>query len=204
MSEIEDIYELSPLQQGLLFHSVYTPGVGLYIVQFCYRLSGSLDVRQLKRAWQRVIERHQALRTSFYWEDTEKPLQIVHQQVELPWEEEDWSDVAPSERSAYLDEFLQLDRMRSFDLLQAPLLRLTLVQLAEDTFFLIWSCHHLVLDGWSGAQVIKEVFELYEAFTQSRETADNRNIRQYGAYIEWLQQQDIATAEAFWRQRLKG
>jgi len=75
---IEDIYELSPVQQGILFHSLYAPQLGLYFIQFSYTVRGHLNLVAFERAWQQVAARHTILRTSFYWEEIDKPLQVVH------------------------------------------------------------------------------------------------------------------------------
>ena len=95
---IEDIYELSPTQQGMLFHSLYAPETGVYILLSCLTLHGTLNVPAFERAWQRVLDRHSALRTSFHWEEADKPLQVVHRQVKLPLERHDWRGLAPDEQ----------------------------------------------------------------------------------------------------------
>ena len=157
VDNLEDIYELSPMQQGMLFHTLYAPESGVYFEQFSWTLQGSVDVEALRQAWQQVIERHPVLRTAFYWEGLEKPYQVVYQQVESPWEEQDWRSLSTSEQNAQLETFLQADRDRGFDLAQAPLMRLTLIQLGPETYHFVWSSHHLLLDGWSVPILFQEV-----------------------------------------------
>ncbi|HLX56805.1 MAG TPA: amino acid adenylation domain-containing protein, partial [Ktedonobacteraceae bacterium] len=129
---IEAIYPLSPLQEGMLFHRLYDPQSEVYFEQVIFNLHGNLDVPAFKSAWQQVIARHPILRTLFLWEHLSAPLQIVRQHVALPWCELDWQSLPDHEQSAQLQDFLHADRAQGFDLSQAPLLRLNLIRLSEN------------------------------------------------------------------------
>jgi len=200
---IEDIYELSPVQKGILFHGLYAPELGLYLVQFSYTVRGHLDVIAFEQAWQQVVTRHPILRTSFYWEEIDKPLQVVHRHVRVPLAQHDWQEIGPTEQEERLETFLTEDRDRGFNFSQAPLMRVTLIRLADDVYQIIWSKHHLILDGWSGPLVFKEVIQLYEAFCQGQEVS-LASCRPFKDYIAWLREQDLAKAEEFWRRLLSG
>ncbi len=160
---IENIYELSPLQQGMLFHTLYAPQSGIYFEQFCTPIRGGINVAALAQAWQQVINRHSILRTSFFWENIEKPLQVVHSQVQLPIEQLDWRNLSPAEQEERLEDYLEADRTKGFELSLAPLIRLALIRQSEDFYQYILSFHHLLLDGWSGHLVIQEVTAFYQA-----------------------------------------
>ncbi len=203
LEQIEDIYALSPLQQGFLFHTLYAPQAGVYFEQFVWSLRGALDEAAFAHAWQQIVDHHPVLRTSFHWEDLEAPAQVVHRQATLPLERLDWRDLDGAALEARLERYLEADRQRGFDLAEPPLMRLTLIRVADDTFYLLWSCHHLLLDGWSIALVLRDVFRLYEAARRGQ-ALRLEPARPYGDYIEWLQGQDQAAAEAFWRATLKG
>ncbi len=200
---IEAVYPLSPTQQGMLFHSLLAPESGVYVEQLWCNLSGCLDVAAFERAWQHVVARHAPLRSAFAWKSQEKPLQAVQRQVELPLTVEDWRELPVDERDTRLATWLQADRVRGFDLSKAPLLRLTLLRLADDEHLFIWTHHHMLLDGWSLPLVMQEVLTSYESFRQG---LDPRlpPVRPYRDYIAWLGEQDIAAAEAFWRKELAG
>ena len=200
---IQDIYELSPAQQGILFHSLYSPESGVYFVQQCYTLRGNVNTVAFEQAWQQVVARHSALRTSFYWENLDKPLQVVNRQVTVPLEQYDWRGLAPALQQSQLEAFLESDRSLGFDLSQESLMRLTLIRIADDSYHFVWSKHHLILDGWSTALVLKEVVQLYEALCQGQNVPNAPN-RPYRDYIAWLQKQDLSKAETFWRQALSG
>ncbi|BAZ20915.1 amino acid adenylation domain-containing protein [Kalymmatonema gypsitolerans NIES-4073] len=200
---IEDIYELSPLQQGMLFHTLVVPHSGVYFEQFCYALQTQLDVPAFKKAWQRVLDRHPILRTSFYWENLDKPYQVVYRQVDLPWEFQDWRQLSLQEREKQLEVFLAGDRKRGFVLSEVPLIRLALIQVADSSYQFVFSFHHILMEGWSLTWLWKEFYEFYNAFCKG-EDLHLEYPRPFKEYICWLQQQDISKAETFWRETLKG
>ncbi len=199
---IEDAYPLSPMQEGMLFHSLLAPTSGVYIDQLRFDLHGTLDVSAFAQAWQQVIARHPVLRTAFVWEGLEKPIQVVVREVNIPWEYQDWQQFSAIEQQERLETLLHEDQ-HGFELSKAPLMRLTLIQMTEATYHFIWSHHHLLLDGWSLPLIFQEVISYYKAFCQS-ESLFLAQPRPYRDYIAWLQQQDLSQAEAFWREKLKG
>lgn len=200
---IESIYPLSPMQQGMLFHTLYEPQSGVYLEQFCLTLSGNLDISVFQQACVRVVKRHPVLRTLVVWEKQEKPLQVVCKQVELPWQNYDWRSLSATEQQERLEAFLQADRVQGFVLDKAPLMRFTLIRVADDTYEFVWSFHHLLIDGWSWPILCKEVFAFYSALLKGKYLYLNTP-RPYRYYINWLQQQDLRAAEIFWRQQLHG
>ena len=200
---IESIYPLSPMQQGMLFHTLLAPKSGVYFNQVLYTLTGTLQEAAFQLAWQQVVDRHEPLRTLFVWEEQEKPLQVVRRRVALPWEELDWRGLSADQQTLRLEEFLQADRQRGFDVAQAPLMRLTLIRMEEHRYELIWSQHHLLMDGWSGYLVLKEIVAVYQAISQGLEYRMELS-RPYRDYVNWLQRQDLSKAEGFWRAALKG
>lgn len=203
MQNIEDLYELSPMQQGMLFHTLYAPESEVYFEQLLCILSGKLNFSAFQKAWEQVVARHSVLRSSFYWEEIEKPLQMVNKQVDLPWVQMDWRHLTPDEQQKHLEEFLSSDRQKGFNVTQAPLMRFTIIQLGEETYQFIWSHHHILFDGWSMQIILKEVLAFYEA-TQRGENLRLQEVRPYREYIEWLQQQDSDKAKNFWQKTLQG
>ncbi|HZF38189.1 MAG TPA: amino acid adenylation domain-containing protein, partial [Blastocatellia bacterium] len=200
---VEDIYPVSPLQQGLLFHTLQAPNTDMYFLHLSCRFEGQLDKEAFNRAWQEVVNRHTILRTAFVWEGPGAPLQIVQRRVESRCEELDWRSISAADRQSRLEAYLQTNRARGFDLTRAPLLRLTLFQLADNAYHFVWSSHHIVLDGWSYMIIIKEVLMFYDAISRGREL-QLPSSRPYRDYIRWLQSQDLPAARAYWRQKLRG
>jgi hypothetical protein len=191
---IEDIYPLSPAQQGILFHSLSTTDSSNYIAQLLCTLSGDVDARVFDYAWQWVINRHPVLRTLFVWNKGQQPLQIVRRSTYLPFVYHDWRGQSSAEQQEHLDSFLHADRLRGFNVSEAPLMRLALLRTGTDQFQFLWSSHHLILDGWSLPLVLKEVFKSYEAFRQGRELQLEPN-RPFRDYVAWLKGQDLSQAE---------
>ena len=202
-NNIEAIYPLSSLQEGMLFHHLLEPEARAYFVQMSCAFRGDFNVTAFKQAWSRVIERHAVLRTFFTWEQRPKPLQVVLNQMQLPWDQHDWRGLAPVEQEERFDSLLREERQRGFDLSAAPLLHLTLVQLADRRYRFLWSFHHMLLDGWSMPLLLKEIFRFYNAYRDGREL-NVESPRPYRDYITWLRRQDSAKTEDFWRKTLKG
>jgi surfactin family lipopeptide synthetase C len=202
-ANIENIYELSPVQQGILFHSLYESESGAYFVQLSYGLRGMLNIEAFERAWERVVAHHSPLRTSFHWEGLDKPLQVVNKKVQLPLEKLDWRGINLEEQQEKFQAFLLSDRQLGFNLSDESLLRLTLIRLDNQHYHFVWSSHHIILDGWSGALVFKDFALLYKAFCRGEEIT-LPFVGRFSDYIAWLQQQDLSQAEAFWRQALQG
>jgi amino acid adenylation domain-containing protein/non-ribosomal peptide synthase protein (TIGR01720 family)/FkbM family methyltransferase len=200
---VEDIYPLSPMQHGILFHSLYAQESAVYFQQFRCTLRGTLELRAFERAWQQLLARHASLRSTFEWEGLDEPLQVVRRDVRLPLVVHDWRGLSPALQRGKVEDFLERDRERPFNLSRAPLMRLVLVRIDDDISEFIWSYHHLLVDGWSFALALKEIFLLYEADLQSKQSPLGRS-GSYQDYIAWLRQQDEAAAEKFWRRTLKG
>jgi amino acid adenylation domain-containing protein len=202
-NNIEAQYPLSSLQQGLLFHSLYAPQSGVNIEQFVCALHEDLNVSFFKQAWNRIVKRHPLLRTSFRFEGVKEPLQNVHRQVTIPFEEQDWRGLSATQQEDKLNSYLQVDRQRGFQLTDAPLMRLALFRVAEADYQCVWTFHHVLLDGRSFPILFKELFAFYEAFCQG-EDLQLEQPRPYQDYIDWLGKQDFALAENFWRSTLRG
>ncbi len=200
---IEDILPLSPMQQGMLFHSLYAPDSGVYVEQTTCTLRGPLDLAAFRRAWQQALARHAALRAAFVWEEVDEPLQVIQRQVELPLTVEDWRELPADEQAARLEALLADERRNGFDLAEAPLLRLTLLRISDNAHRLVWTHHHLLLDGWSVPLLLGEVFAAYEALRQNQPLR-LPPARPYRDYIAWLVAQDSEAAERFWRGELAG
>jgi hypothetical protein len=203
LENIEDLYELTPVQKGMLFHCLFDSELSLYFFQHIFTLHGNLNIEAFEKAWQLVIDRHPILRTRFYWEEVKNPLQIVYKQVEVPLTYYDWSNINSVEQKAQLDSFIVSDRQKSFDFSQPCLMRHTLIRLTDDKYLYIWSFNHIIIDGWGGSLVFQEFVETYGTLCQDKQTSFAPT-RPFRDYIDWLQQQDISKAENFWRQALKG
>ncbi|WP_218575082.1 non-ribosomal peptide synthetase [Reyranella sp. CPCC 100927] len=194
---VEDVYAATPLQQGLLFHSLLRPGEGLYVNQLRLRLEGTLDVAALRAAWQSAVDRHAILRTRFAWSEGGEARQIVLRRAELPWTETDWRSEADYE--SRLATWRREDVRQGFELDTAPLLRVALFQRPDGGHDLVWTNHHVLTDGWSSARLLGEVVREYAARVGG-ETPAIVTPAPYRDYVSWLSHQ--GNGEDWWRTKL--
>jgi amino acid adenylation domain-containing protein len=200
---IEDTYPLSPMQRGMMYHCLNAPAAREYLEQASLVLRGALNVPALEQAWKQVIDRHPVLRTAFVWDGLEEPMQAVHREGHLDMEYRDLRGLPAARRNDEVAAYIHHEQQNGFDLSQPTLMRLALFRIGDDEHQLVWSNHHLILDGWSKPLIIAEVRTCYEALCENREFQLEQT-RPYRDYIEWLRQVDLAEAEVFWRGRLKG
>jgi len=189
-ANLEDLYPVSPMQAGMLFHAMVETGEAPYMTQLRADLDDA-DLPRLRSAWQAVLARHEVLRTGFL-ASLQPPLQWVARRVELPWREEDWRTRDPDG----LDAWAQADLARGFDLQRPPLMRVALLRTGERRHHLVWTAHHLLLDGWSSSQLVGEVLREYAGMPAPRPAG------RYRDHIAWLQARDPRAGEAHWRAEL--
>ncbi|ATQ76400.1 hypothetical protein CR152_19100 [Massilia violaceinigra] len=200
---IEDIYPLSPLQQGMLFHTLLDGDSGVYLMQDRYRIGGAIDGQAFLRAWQLVVQAHPALRTSFLWKTQKQPMQIVHQHVDVPVEQFDLRGQDDAEQEAFIQQVLADEQKRGFDLSKPPLIRFRLVRLADESYEFIRSFHHILMDAWCISLVTIDCMNAYAELVAGR-TPQLPRPRRYRDYIDWLQKQDRGQAQQFWQRELAG
>jgi amino acid adenylation domain-containing protein len=203
MKNVEDVYPLSPMQEGMLFDALYEPGSGAYVIQVSSKIEGDCNIPAFQHAWQKILERYPSLRSAFVWDRVERPLQVVRKEVNLTWDQPDWRGVPEEEQEKRIKEYLCGERRRGFNFARAPLMRMALIRLQDNRYQFLWSCSHLVMDGWSSNIIFDDLFAFYRAYYDNREI--NRALpHPYRDLISWIKQQDKSQAETFWRSDLKG
>jgi amino acid adenylation domain-containing protein len=200
---VEDVYDLSPMQLGMLFQSLLEPGAGMFVEEQVTPVPDALHPGLLESSWNAVIARTPVLRTSFHWMGIEKPVQVVHRHARLRVEAIDLRALSPESAAAAFAALLAERRRQGFDLEVPPLMRVALVRLAPQDSMFVWHFHHLLIDGWSAPIVLDEVMREYQGLVSGRPHTPRRR-PPYRAYIEWLQRQDREAAERFWRDELRG
>jgi amino acid adenylation domain-containing protein/non-ribosomal peptide synthase protein (TIGR01720 family) len=201
--EVEDAYPLSPLQQGLLFQSLLEPASESYFVQVRFDFAGTLDPDAFREAWFELCRRHAVLRSAFIHQDLPRPMQVVLKDRQPEVGFDDLRHWAREERRARLEAFCLKERRRGFDLQRDPLLRLAVFREGDSDYHIVWSYHHILIDGWCLAILQRDFLEIYAALLDRRlprlpPAAPYRN------YIRWLEGQDRESARRFWRHYLKG
>ncbi|HEV7919902.1 MAG TPA: amino acid adenylation domain-containing protein [Thermoanaerobaculia bacterium] len=193
------LYPATAMQQGMLFHSLLDSGA--YITQSSPVFTGPLDTRLFREAWNIVVARHDIFRTAFVGQES-RLHQLVVASAELPWHEEDWRAFTDEQQRAMFDEYLAADRARGIDVETPPLQRIALFRLGEERYRILWSQHHMLLDGWCKALVHKEVLAAYLALVRG-ETPRFAEATDYERYMRWLRSRDEKQALAYWAEYLK-
>ncbi|HLL47433.1 MAG TPA: amino acid adenylation domain-containing protein, partial [Longimicrobiaceae bacterium] len=187
----------------MLLRTLLGSEAGVNVQQVVCRFREPPDAERLERAWRGVVLRHDILRTRFRWEGVPEPVQEVVPQVRLEIARRDHTGLGPADREAAVEGYLAEDRARGFDLAEAPAMRLALFHGAADEHVLVWSVHHILLDGWSAIRVLGEVFALYDAGVDDAEAALPLP-RPFGDHVRWLRERDGAADEAYWTGILGG
>jgi amino acid adenylation domain-containing protein/non-ribosomal peptide synthase protein (TIGR01720 family) len=193
---VVDVYPLTPLQQGLLYHSIKDQHSGNYIVRFAWVMGQDVQQGLLHKAWAHVVSQYDILRSSFLWQETGEPLHLVHQEVTLPWYELDWQDNADW-RSA-LDAFFAEEGRRGFDISQAPLMRFYWIKLSSQKNLFVFVNHHVLLDGWSCSMMLGKVMEAYHHLAHQK-ALPHATAPRYRDYVRWVKAQDVDVAQTYWR-----
>ncbi len=201
--DIEDIYPLSPMQEGLLMHTLLEPGSGIYLMQYCYRVDHAIDVGAFSEAWKAVIARHDVLRTSFCWDLGERMVQIVHRRTEPALRLLDWRHLAEDQYEQALQAELEAELRQGFDMAKEVPFRLRLILLDADQFGFVFSNHHVLLDAWCRMGVVDEFFKVYQSLTTGVPVQLPTPPR-YRDFIALLQRWDREASRGFWRNELQG
>ncbi|MGO4295023.1 amino acid adenylation domain-containing protein [Chitinophaga sp. RAB17] len=200
--QLSTIYPLSGLQEGMLFHRLYDDGSNAYIEQFTCDIE-LVNTGWLRQSWNHLLKRHSILRTAFDYRSLGFPVQCVYEKAEIPFEILDYRGMDTVALEAAIADYLVKDRALGFDFNAAPLLRIILFRTEEQRYRMLWSFHHILMDGWSLPVVIEELLESYEALSEGRALPGFTEDR-YEDYIRYIGNKDKWKEEAYWREYLKG
>ncbi|MCX6318748.1 MAG: condensation domain-containing protein, partial [Bacteroidetes bacterium] len=200
---LQDVYPLSPLQEGMLFHSLYETEGDQYFEQLSYTLTGNLDVVAVRKSVELLMKRYAVLRTLFLYEGLEKPLQVVLKEKEADITFKDISQLKRAEADKVAQLVKRQDRKRNFDLGNDALLRLTLIKTSETAYLFIWSFHHIIMDGWCMSIIVRDFNAFYAHHTEGK-PAELPTVKPYATYIQWLGNIDRDSGRAFWKNYLEG
>lgn len=201
--QIEEFFHLTPVQKQLLQQSELSAETNSYLAQFGCYLTGNLDVSAFERAWQKVTNRQPGLRMTFVSGDLKEPVQVVNRNVNVDLEKQDWRNLEPADQERRLHELLQSDRQCGLVLKTPPLWRMTLIRLAEDQYYFVWTYHELLFDEHSLPLIFNEALASYAAIQQGKNETLPLPVS-FRKYVEWVKKQDVQKAESFWRTYLKG
>ncbi|AJS58360.1 non-ribosomal peptide synthetase [Paenibacillus sp. IHBB 10380] len=202
-SDIKDIYFLSSTQQGMLFHALREKDRSDYFVQTSLSVKGQLELEDLTTSFQCIIEKYSILRTNFLYEKIDQPYQVVWKTRKANVHYEDIRELAEKEKEARVQEYESRDREMGFDLRKDLLMRLSVIQTGEDTYRVIWSYHHIIMDGWCNGIVLGDLFKYYVQL-KSGQRVELEKAYPYSDYIQWLGEQDQEEALEYWENYLRG
>ncbi|OJF15798.1 non-ribosomal peptide synthetase [Couchioplanes caeruleus] len=195
---VEDVYPLTPMQSGMLFDALMTGDTGLHLIQFDLVLDHVDEPELLGRAWRLVTDRLPILRTAVVWADVSGSVQVVRAAATLPVTQHDWRELPGSDRHERWLALRAADRAAGMDLAAAPLARVAIIRLTDTSVRVLWSMHHIVMDGWSGAELLAEVVADYARLRDGGGPEPRPRVP-FEHYLRWLDEQDQAVAEAYWR-----
>ncbi|WP_454674049.1 amino acid adenylation domain-containing protein [Achromobacter pestifer] len=201
--DIQDAYPLSPMQHGMLLHTLRNPNSGIYVMQDRYRVDGELDEDAFEWAWQRVLENHPALRATFHWQWAHEPVQIIRRDVTLPVQRLDLRDLGHEAAVARYESLLHEELRTGLPLDQPPLLRLRVARVADREYRWALSFHHMLMDAWCLSLLLTDFFDNYDARLAGQEPV-RASSRPHRDFIDWLQGRDIEAARRYWRDALTG
>ncbi|MBS4098535.1 MAG: amino acid adenylation domain-containing protein [Sulfuricella sp.] len=200
---LKDIYPLSPLQEGMLYHALFDEGGTAYVEQFSYRVAGPFDVARFRESWGELVARHDILRTAFVYEKTARPRQVVLKQVEAEFSEVDLRELDGAAQEATLGRLREEDRQRPFDPRAGHLARMTVIRLEAERHEVLRTHHHILMDGWSSGILLKELMEIYRAKVSGAPLVLPPAVP-IAEYVKWVEAQDKAASLTYWHTHLDG
>ncbi|MCP5048322.1 MAG: AMP-binding protein, partial [bacterium] len=200
--EIEDVYPLTPMQEGMLFHSLLEGQRSIYMEQASYRLHGTFDVSLIRKSLNRLFQRYDILRTAFIHEDLDRPMQVVLPNREVTFYYEDISRQSPEERETFVREYKKKDIRHRFHLVKDSLMRVAVIQLDESQYEFTWTHHHILIDGWCLGILIADFFEIYNGYLEKREPR-LLPVTPYKRYIRWIEDLDTEENKNYWKKYLE-
>ncbi|MEC1575620.1 non-ribosomal peptide synthetase, partial [Bacillus haynesii] len=201
--QIEKIYPLANMQKGMLFHAAMDQTSGAYFQQIVIDLKGRVHPDLLEKSFHEIVKRHEILRASFEYEITAEPRQIIARDRKTPFTSIDLTGENRTRQHRFIETYLKEDQEKGFDLSSEALMRVCLIRMNDESYRLIWSHHHILLDGWCLGIVLSELFSIYGKIIKG-ESRRLKEPKPYGDYIKWLEKQDKEEAAAYWKDYLKG
>ncbi|WP_459501589.1 amino acid adenylation domain-containing protein [Bacillus sp. C1] len=200
---VKDMYELSPLQKGMLFHHIKDGSSLAYFEQMTLSIEGSLNLSFLEESVNGLIQKYDILRTNFLYKNTREPMQVVWKEKKTTVHFEDITFLSENQRHTYIEEFKEKDRERGFDLSRDCLIRFSLFKTGPKSFLLVWSHHHILMDGWCFGILFKDLLDMYKARLY-HQPIKIETVTPYSDYIRWVGEQDKEDASRYWMEYLEG
>jgi bacitracin synthase 3 len=201
--KIQNIYPLTPMQEGMLFHSLLEKGSSAYFEQAVLSVKGEVNVDLFEKSFNRLIQRYEILRTVFRYEKVDKPVQIVLTEREAQVYVEDLSGLEEKAKEVSVESFIRKDKQKGFDLTRDFLMRISILKTGPSAYKIIWSHHHILMDGWCLGIIIRDFMQCYRSF-RNNAPLQLDPVVPYSDYIRWIERQNRKEAESYWKSYLEG
>ncbi|MCP4157401.1 MAG: AMP-binding protein, partial [bacterium] len=198
---LEDIYTLSPMQEGMFFHHLLDPESPAYFEQAFFRIGGEMQIPHVEKSLQELVKRHDILRTTFIRTHSERLLQVVLKERKIDFLYEDITGRAG--KKEHIEQYKETDKKRGFHLGKDVLMRVTIFKTGAAEYEFALSFHHIAIDGWCLAILITEFFMIYRGYVRNG-TYRLPGVKQYKTYIRWLEKQDKESSKNYWKNYLNG
>ncbi|WP_411810134.1 bacitracin non-ribosomal peptide synthetase BacC [Bacillus paralicheniformis] len=200
---IEKIYPLANMQKGMLFHAIEDHTSDAYFQQTVMDIEGYVDPAILEASFNDIMKRHEILRASYEYEIVEEPRQIIIENRSIDFTYFNIAKSSAQQQEMFIERLINEDRKKGFDLSRDVLMRVYLLKTAEGSYRLVWSHHHILLDGWCLGIIMRELFVIYENRMNGK-ASPLKETKPYSDYIKWLERQDQEEGRQYWREYLKG
>ncbi len=201
--EIERIYPLSPMQESMLLHWGSNRTSSLYFLQNIFTINGDVEKFIFEKSFNILVQRYDIFRTIYRYENVKQPIQIVLKTRSFKVYFEDISHLEGEEQEKWVEDFTRKDRERGFDLTRDLLMRASLFKTGESQYNLVWSYHHILMDGWCMNIIFRDLMQIYFSLKDGK-TFNFRPVIPYRNYIKWLYKQDKEKGINFWKEYLNG
>ncbi|WP_024120185.1 surfactin non-ribosomal peptide synthetase SrfAC [Bacillus halotolerans] len=200
--QVQDMYYLSPMQEGMLFHTILNPGQSFYLEQITMKVKGDFNIKCLEESMNVIMDRYDVFRTVFIHEKVKRPVQVVLKKRQFHIEEMDLTRLSESEQTDKINEYKAQDKIKGFDLTRDIPMRAAIFKKADNSFEWVWSYHHIILDGWCFGIVVQDLFKVYNALREQKPYS-LPPVKPYKEYIKWLEKQDKQASLRYWREYLE-
>ncbi|PSB17676.1 non-ribosomal peptide synthetase [Phormidesmis priestleyi ULC007] len=200
---LKDLYPLTPMQAGMLFHSLYDESLGTFLEQIFCSITGDFHIDLFEKSWNELFKQNDIFRTILIPQKASQPLQMVLRECQIIFHYEDIQHLTGKQQEDFLKTYQQKDRKTGFKLDRDLLMRVAVFQTHPDAYEIVWTYHHILLDGWSSGLMLGQLIDTYKALVDGKRPNPG-SAPPYSDFIRWLKQQNTEAAQQYWKQYLQG
>ncbi|MCG7317691.1 non-ribosomal peptide synthetase [Brevibacillus laterosporus] len=199
---VQDMYVLSPMQEGMLFHSLLNGDNNSHLVQMTIHIQGKIDVELFSKSLQMLVSRYDVFRTTFLHEKMKKPVQVVLKERPISIQFYNMSSFDERKKNEQAEQYKRKDQEATFDITKDPLMRVIILQMNADEYQIIWSFHHIIMDGWCFSIIFDELIQMYYSLVENQPLL-LKPVQAYSTFIKWLEKQDQEASLQYWTKYMK-